>query len=364
MNYRLATILSSEAHSSDTTKPLDIDIRDPISQIIITHEPTNGSQIYANGHPAACISLIELVDGSDVLFSLSGKEAQAADFYHRKMSPPNILLYTNGMNSEMVYIINFGRYLWDPLYALDPTKFQNLKLNITIDVDAGGSAVSTGNLTVMAQIFDEKTITPLGFLMHKEIKSFTLVNSAYEYTDLPTDFAYRKLFVRAQRDGTGPEYQVDTIKLSEDTDKRVVLNHTMFQLLRTIMAQTPPYREWIIGPGATSAQYFFCTPAYWPAFAASLWRAATTPAGICIYAGDGGRFTESQEGSGPNWQAHVEGWAPHGVIEIPFGLQDDPADWYNVSQIGNLKLTVRGGGSVGSLQTSEIFLQQLRTYAA
>lgn len=362
MNYRLATILARETHTADITKTIDVDVKDPISQLVITYEPTNGNQAYGDGHPARCISTIELVDGSDVLFSLSGVEAQAVDFYNNMKEPAGIVLYTNGMNSEQIYNLNFGRYLYDPIYALDPTKFTNLQLKITVDVNGGGSLVTTGYLTVLAHLFDEKTVTPEAFLMHKEIKNYTLADASHDYTDLPTDYPYRKLFIRAQRYGTGPEYQIDTLKLSEDTDKKVVINHSMFQIIRAIQSQTRPYREWIIGPGTTTAQYFYCTPAYWPAFAGALWRATTTPAGLCFYEGDGGRFKEVQEGAGPNWQCLVEGWCPHGVIQIPFGLQNIPEDWYVVSGIGNLKLDIKGGSSVGTGQTCEIFLQQVRPY--
>ncbi|GAI57748.1 unnamed protein product, partial [marine sediment metagenome] len=54
-----------------------------------------------------------------------------------------------------------------------------------------------------------------------------------------------------------------------------------------------------------------------------------------------------------------EGYLPHGVFEIPFGLQDDPNDWYDVSRIGSLKADIIGGSSTG---TAELMLQQLRTY--
>lgn len=364
MNYRLATIQSRMAISADGTTVIDVDVKDPISQLVITYETVNGGQAYGDGHPAGCVTNIELVDGSDVLFSLSGKEAQAADFYHNKMEPANIVLYTNGMNSESIININFGRYLFDPVIGFDPTKFDNPQLKVTIDLNGGGSLSTSGYLTVLAHMFDEKAPTLTGFFMHKEIKSFTLANASHEYTDLPTDHPFRKLFVRAQRYGTGPEYQIDTMKLSEETDKRILFNHTMFQLLRVMASQTRPYREWIIGPGSSSAQFFYCTPCYWPGFAAAGWRASIGGGDKNIYVGDGGRFQYVQTASGPNWQALCEGWAPHGVLEIPFGLQGEIEDWYNVSGLGNLKLDVKGGSSVGSSQTCEIFLQQYRPYGA
>jgi hypothetical protein len=362
MNYRLATLLARKLFSADDTEPIDIDVKDPISRFIVTYEPINGSQAYGDGHPARCVTNLELIDGSDTLYSLTGVQAQAADFYDQKHAPANICLYTNGMNSEQIFNMNFGRYLYDPVYAFDPTKFDNPQLKITIDLDAGGSLSTSGYLTVMAVLFDEKAVTPVGFLMHKEIKQFTLANASHEYTDLPTDHPYRKLFIRAQRYGTGPEYQIDTVKLSEDTDKKIPLNLSMFQILRAISSQTPPYREWIIGPGTSSAQYFYCTPCYWPGFGAAGWRATIGGGDKNIYQGDGGRFQYVQTGAGPNWQCLVEGWAPHGVIEVPFGLQNDPEDWYKVVDIGNLKLDIKGGSSVGTSQTCEIFLQQARPY--
>lgn len=362
MNYRLATILAPETHEADTTKVIDIDIKDPISQIQVIYKSRNTGQANGTAHPVRCITKIEIIDGSEVLYSLSGAEAQAADWYHNKREPLTHMLYLNDNWSQQVMNINFGRYLWDTALALDPTKFSNLQMKISIAIAAGGSLPDAGVLIVLAHIFDEKSITPEGFLMHKEIKSYTLANGSHEYTDLPVDFPYRKLFVRAQRYGYGPEAQVDIIKLSEDVDKKVPLNHNVQQILQVITGLTRPYREWIIGPGAATAKNFYCTPTHWPALSGSPWRSASLTTGLVFYEGDGGRFQTSQAAAGPNWQVLVEGWAPHGVIAIPFGLQNEIADWYDVAKIGNLKLDITAGGAVGDNQTAEIFLQQLRKY--
>ncbi|MBU2346590.1 MAG: hypothetical protein KJ888_20565 [Gammaproteobacteria bacterium] len=363
MNYRLATILDREAISADMTKVIDINLADPVSQFQIVYEVVNGNQAAGDGHPAKCVTKIELVDGSEVLYSLSGQEAQAVDWYHNKKEPPNIVLYTNGMNSEMIFNMNFGRFLYDPLFAFAPKKFTNPQLKITIDLNAGGSLSSSGYLTVLAQIFDGRTVEPTGFMMHKEINNYSMGSASHEYVDLPVDFPIRKLLIMAQTYGTGPEYLINKIKLSEDNDRRVPVNHTMFELLRNMAQQTPPYREWIIGPGTSTAQYFYCTPCYWPAFACAGWRATIGGGDKNIYEGGGGRFKYIQTGEGPNWQAHVEGWAPHGVLEIPFGLQNEPDDWFDVSKLGNLRLDILSGSGRSSTDTVQVFLQQLRKYA-
>jgi len=362
MNHRLASILNRSNQTADITKVIDLNLSDPVSQFQIIYEPLSASGITPVGHPALCISKIELVDGSDVLYSLSGMEAQAVDWYHRKQEAPNIMLYLNGNASYMIYNINFGRYLWDPLFAFDPKKFTNPQLKITIDINAGGSDVTSGYLTVLAMIFDEKAITPEGFFMHKEVKDYTLSASSHEYTDLPVDYPYRKLFARILKYGTGTENCFGTLKLSEDNDKRIPFNHSIAEILATMVGQTRPYREWIIGWGQATAQYMYCTPAYWPAISGSPWRSATLTTGLVFYGGDGGRFQTSQAAAGPNWQALVEGWCPHGVVEIPFGIQNEPADWYNVSKLGSLTLDLLSASGVGSSDSCQIFLQQLRKY--
>jgi hypothetical protein len=364
MNYRLATILAREAHSADVTKVIDLKLADPVSQFHIVYETVNVTDANPNGHPALCISKIELVDGSDVLFSLSGKECQAADFYHRGKVPGNIILALDGMNAESIFNINFGRYLYDPMFAFDPKKFTNPQLKITIDINGGGIASVSGYLTVYAHIFDSKVVAPTGFLMHKEIKDYVPGASAHEYTDLPTDYPYRKLFIGAQQYGTGPEYLIDTIKLSEDNDRKIPLFLTGFEFLRAITALGPAYREVIVSSGGASGKIWYCTPCYWPRVTISPWEQSARSYVSCAWQGDGGRGYTYLEGIGGNYMIAIEGWAPHGVLELPFGLQDDPTDWYDVSKLGSLRLDILAKSGFTTGDSCKIFMQQLRKYGA
>lgn len=364
MHYRLATILAREAVSTDKTKVIDLNLTDPVSQFHITYESTAGSTDDAQGHAAKCITKIELVDGSDVLFSLSGQECQAVDFYHRGIEPANIGLYINGNNSEMIFNINFGRFLFDPSYAFDPKKFTNPQLKITIDLNAGGSTSTAGFLTVLAHLFDGKAVTPLGFLMHKEIVNYAMGSASHEYIDLPTDHSFRKLFIASQTYGVGPEYLINTMKLSEDNDKKVPFDTTMFNYLRAITALKPAYREHIIVCGGGSPRVFYCTPCYWPRVQAGNWESANVPKFVTAWQGDGGRGYIYLDASGGNYDVSIEGWCPHGAVEIPFGLQDDPEDWYDVSALGSLQLDILSVSGRSSSDSVQVFLQQLRKYAA
>jgi len=362
MNYRLATILARETVSTDLTKVIDLNLVDPVTQFQIVYESTGVSSGAPVALAAKCVTKIELVDGSDVLFSLSGTEAQAADFYHRKVEPANQNIYLGGMNAEMVFNMNFGRRLWDPAYAFDARKFTNPQLKITIDRDAGGCTSTAGFLTVLANIFDEKAVEPTGFLMHKEIKDYAFGSATHEYTDLPVDYPYRKLFIGSLIPGTGADYIFDTIKLSEDNDRKIPFNHSGRDILRMIVGQGPPYREMqVCGIGGSSG-YFYITPTYWPKLSVCSWESVNNPYTATIFGGDGGRGTVYGENTLTNVNIGVEGYCPHGVLEIPFGLQDDPADWYDVTKLGSLRLDILSITGRGATESCQIFLQQMRSY--
>lgn len=363
MNYRLATILAREAVAADGTKVIDLNLADPVSQFEICYESTAAGSGEADHHAAKCVTKIELVDGSDVLFSLSGQEAQAVDFYHNSKEPANQSKYLVGFNAEMVFNINFGRYLWDPEMAFDPKRFINPQLKITIDMGAGGVQSVAGFLTVVAHIFDGKVVEPTGFLMHKQIKNYGLGSASHEYTDLPTDYPYRKMFIAAQTENVTITGLLNTIKLSEDNDRKIPFDVTVNELLRSIVGRCPIYREALILSAGGPEADFYCTPCHNIKATATSWEVANNAYTITLHSGDGGKCIIYGEGTLTNMIIDVEGYAPHGAMEIPFGLQHDPADWYDVTKLGSLRLDILSITARTSADTVQIFLQQLRKYA-
>jgi len=364
MKHRVAEVFARKSYSADAVEVIDLDLTDPISQLVLTYEVVNGATASQQGHPDLCVPKIELVDGSDVLFSMSGKEAKALDFYHNMKVTPSLMIYPNDMNAEMIYNINFGRKLWDPLMALLPGNFRNLQLKVTIDINGGGKSADAGYLTVLAKCFDEKAVSPIGFLMAKELKSYTLAASSWEYTDLPLDHPFRMLLLKAQAYGSGPDYQFDTVKLSEDNDKRIPFNLTIGEILRVITSEWPLYDEWVLDdPPTPGGGYTYITPGYWPIALAQEWLVPPSSNNIMgCFSGDGGRL---QVGTSGGWTSnagiHVKGWCPHNTIVLPMGDLQDPEDWFDTAALKNLKLSVKGGASL-TAGTCEITAQQFRKY--
>jgi hypothetical protein len=364
MNYRLSTLFERKAYSADATEVIDINVKDPISQLIIELAANITDDTAITAHAIACLKKIELVDGSDVLFALSGYEAEAVDWYHNHVIRSPWDIYMGWGETQRFIGINFGRYLWDPILSFDPTKFRNPQLKLTIDIDAGGAVPNQNRLAVWAAMFDQKTVTPAGFLMHKEIKDYTMASASHEYTDIPTDYPIRKMFVRSQYPEVEPGQIINTIKLSEDQDKRIIFDHQAEQILRTMAYMSPPIQEHIHARVAVAATHIYCTPTA-RCYAIGTELGDTSGSGnIATTMGDGGRFHAYAETAQKYAQFFVRGWLPHGTYELPFGNPEDIEDWFDVTKVGSLKADILSVSGITSSYSTQIFLQQLRKYGA
>lgn len=356
MNHRLVTLEALTTYSADTTRIIDINLVDPISALIFDLEVHNSAAGSMTNHPVACMTKVELVDGSNVLFSLSGPELEALDWYEHKTFRSNYNYALAGSYVCRFIGYQFGRYLWDPRFALDPKRFANPQLKVSLDYDAGGLSPTYNKLGIWAAVFDQKAVSPEGFLMTKEIKSKTETGAGHDYTDMPLDYPYRKLLIRSQKAGTEPNALLSNFKLSEDHDKRIPYNHGTEDILRAIMAQYPPVEETYFFALDTSQRYLMIAPTTRVTGWDTVWGETSVARAPALYDGDGGRLKVIAGVVGLNDMIGVQGWLPHGTWAIPFGDQDDPADWYNVSGIGSLRLDI----TVVGAETHQIIGQQLR----
>jgi len=359
MKYRFMELYGlSAALSADQTIPIDLDMVDPVSQIIIDGRVNNGASGDSTNCPIAFITKAEIVDGSDVLFSLDGLEMQALDIYNSGMHPRGGWYNYIQTPTDFQVAIDFGRYLWDEELAFDPTKFRNPTLNITIDYDAGGRSPASVQLSVLAALFDEKMITPSGFLMTKEQKRWTKAAAGHEYTDMPLDYPYRKMFLQGRYDSIPPNWIFSNIKLATDQDKKVILNGEYRDLMFGIGRENAYIREaWVIGVGAAQT-VSHVTPTMDVFSVASAWEDTSLAKDISCYDGDGGHLETIAEVAA-NAQVHVAGWAPHGTLCIPFGKPDVIEDWFDFVGVGSLKLDCTSGNASA---TQKLFIQQYRTY--
>ena len=362
MNHRVTKLLARTDIDADATKIIDINVKDPISTIMLKFELLYGS-VTQTAHRLACLTKIELVDGSDVIFSLNGREAAALDWYHNNGKFKGDYNYCCTSGTPQSYVgINFGRYLWDKELAIVPDNFTNLQLKLTFDIDAADASCAHNYITVWANLFDEQSITPTGFLTSKEIKDYTTGASAHEYTDLPTDHPYRALFLRCQLAGTEPSNLINNFKLAEDVDKRVIWDDQPSLVMKNLNPYFPEVREdWWFSMN-TSNRYLFITPTERVKATASTWGETSIDKNYAFYDGDGGRLKTIVGTVGLNDQILTSGLLPHGVWQFPFGDPNAIAEWYDVAKVGSLLADVLATGS-GGTATAQLFLQQYRKYS-
>lgn len=358
MNYRFAEVLAPQDLGASGTKIIDIDVVDPVSRLTVGFYPTGGSDLLI-GHPAKCITKIELIDGSDVLYSLSGFEGQALNIFEAPVPMAQELDMRNGGVPRIKVDLDFGRFLWDTDLAFLPTKFTNPQLKLTWNEALYDASVSSHMFFVIAHCFDEKSVSPVGFLMNKEIKAYQPVTGSYEYTDLPTDYVMRKLVIRADRKGGGVRSLCQEIRLSEDNDKRVPINGDINYLRTFLDPLVNDAVDFIRVNADVNPDECYVTP-HNVLSAVGILDTADKVGRVYLYAG--GYIIVESETAAHGMNLAVRGRNPHGCICIPFGKQTDMADWYDVTRLGSLRLRILGGPDCGAGYNTQIVTQQYRPY--
>lgn len=358
MNFRWSEILSAESFTAAGTKVIDIDLNDPISRLSILMKATNNGSTPTD-HPAKILKKVEVVDGSDVLMSLSGIDIQALNFYANGMQGYQNLIFLNNVMAIVQFDLYFGRFLYDPDFAFDSSKFKNPQLKITHDLSLGGSAPDALEMRVRADVFDGKAISPQAFLMAKELISYTLVASANEYINLPNDYPIRMLMLLSRAAAKGPYEQFNQIKLTEEQDKKVVLEGYVSDFQKVIEGNYPLWEDLIYGGCSSSGVDHFITPCFdaYP-------NLNSEGSGVAVGQGTftNGGTKKIYGASSVNFLGTFAGRCPHGSLPIPMGDLRDPGDWWDVTQLNNARLKITAGASCDTTAAMQVILQQARRY--
>lgn len=360
MKYRRATLLAATDLDVAGTKTIEINVNQPISRIGMEWKITK-SISYMNNYAHKDITKIELLDGSDILHSLDGGKNQALCIFDRRVPTMKYGQCIGASSQRTFYGIDFGRYLYDPMLALDPARFNNLQLKISHNQSTSDTGATVNSLEVWADIFDEKVISPIGFLMAKCPKEYTVgASDSYDYTKLPTDHPYRKMLIQGYYSAQEPWLTIKEARLSEDNDKRVPFDLLMEEYYRERQGIDQMVQEQLVTQIEVTERAYYVTPTdYWAG--AIMQMSDTSQTSGVAYCGRGGYLLLNAAG-GVEANGLVHGWLPNHCWQIPFGNEQDIDDWYDVSKIGSLELRLRAGaGSVGT-GTGAVILQQLRRY--
>ena len=349
MNYRTDLIYPAQASpAASGTMTLNIVTKKPISRIEMTYKTTKVLSTMSAEGPKN-IPKIELVDGSKPLHSLTGFTNQALAYYSRPSVAMEHGQHIATLSELDTYAIDFGRYLYDPLLAFDPTKFANPQLKVSWNRALADTSCVVDELEITAEEFDDKSPSPIGFLSAREIwaGNFLAENSVNEIL-IPDDEVIRQILVRCHEDGYEPWHQVDIAKLDEASSGKVIFDYEdLEQFYRRMKSRWPQIRTAFQAGVFTSDRTFYIPQTdFWasivclPISGASAMRVdgASMKGGkaVLIAAAD-----TQQEGE-------ARGYLPWHTWQFPFGKQDDPSDWYDPKGLKpRLRLTSNTGGVSG-----------------
>jgi len=363
MRTRQSIIEDSFSIATSGTHSIDIDLRDKISRITLLPKIINPNAWTAQGHPDEIVSKIELVSGNDVLVSLTGSQAKALGYYSSKHVPVSSLNYMAREWAMVPIDIYFGRFLFDPLCGLDPSLFPNLQLKITHDIDAAMSGAATGYITVKADVFDDFNPDLTHMLISTQLYNLTLVASAVSYIDLPIDYPIRILMSHCFSDTQAPEYQVDSLKLSEAHDKKILFDSPMEELQQYAQCDFPPWSEKVSGRVATSDTSIWITPSYEQTMIPVVTNDQDKVIQMAASTGGQKRLFEA-ESAALTIEAIARGWAPHGSLPLIYPGEDDLDKYWDVAASLGARLKVTAASSPDTTPTWDLIAQQLRPQPA
>lgn len=349
------------------TWTFNINLVDPVTEFKVWFFATNNA---TGPNEAGCIPyLIEeiaIIDGSEVIVAMNGPEAFAMSCFDLGFSPLHWHQELGGMNNYWCLPIHFGRSLYDPNWIFDPRKFRNPQIRVTFDLEAvadcGANAWATGSaqISVWAKVMEEGA-SPRGYLMTKQLKEFASLPAGQEITYLPTDFNIRKLMVRAYAKCGEQTVPITRLKLSQDEDKWIpwdLNSHDFIFLMKDWFTEVQMHLKHQMDDGE-QREHYGGTYAHGVAVAGEDDRIVgvrdwATNCFVCDIRDNGG--TEKTDTI--VWSMGMTR-TPFDTYCYPFGDQSDPADWLDVSGMGNLRLILTQGAED---YTEQIVVQQAHPY--
>jgi len=368
MKYRDAVLLYQNTESDTKTEIIDLDIVEPISAFELEVECTNGATSNEDNFISDIVTKVEIVDGSEVLTSLNMSQLEALHFYKSGKTPCLFPSEWAGGLQRHNATLFMGRHLWDPIFALDATKFKNPQMKVTFNKAAIRAAGATGyaagdniKLTVVAKVFEDLA-RPAKFLMQKQIESFTSAASGEKRIDLPTDYIYRMAMLRLWIEGSDVDEVISDAKMTLDTDKFIPFNRKTKQLDADALARFGPciLKHDFFRGGSYTARTLVNKEPWVTGFS----RTPATPRVIVPWAqwsstwnGELYDMAGVLDGTARQITAIEQGHALHATVPIFFGRPDVPEDWFNPAAYKKAELVLT---QATASATCEIVLEQVR----
>lgn len=332
------------------TLTFNVDYTDPISEIDLLFEATNGASSNKDNPIERNISKIEIVDGGTVLWDLPG-DVLLAHFSHLQQGLTHS--YRSGVLSDSVWqvlTVRFGRELYDQMFAFNPIAHKNPQLKITFDEATVRAAGTTGylsdsfNVSILVKLM-EQAPSPKGFLSCREVETFTTVDSGDKPVEMPTDRIIRMLMVRTYLTAVHFSNNITRYKLSIDGGKSIPFD-LLYRNMRDKMSEYfKPIRvpNYTIVDDGEAVQSWIGDSFYETVRShyADSFASAASHSGGRLY------IAHRQHDNTPRNAASVHyavtGIPFHNTMIYPFGRLNQPDEWFDPRAVNNLRLFLSQG---------------------
>ena len=369
LRLRETYIRDGEALPNSGSRSYPLNIVDPIPDLYFKFTATNGHYGNIRNYMFDVVEEIEVIDGSDVLFSMKPREILALDAYHYKESLHWGIDEIADHDQECVFKIPFGLGRYDPTIGLDPTKFKNPQVRFSWDLENVTAVGNTGFVDdsllvdIVATVAEKYPVRPSGFLMHKHITEWETMLTGVHRVEMPVDYPHRTVFMSVKEkiteNKTCPWSILTDAKYNVDQEKYVPFNwHTddWSLWLKEFYGMWHQGMEFVMSGGTGAWRNLFLEDNKALALTSKgqdkfpWWSQGT---GCQVYISGGAAITTF------NVHVKMDGSLPFSTWAYPFGDPKDMEEWLQVLDIGKIYFEIT---QARADELARVALTQYRTY--
>lgn len=251
--------------NNNSTDSLELPEQGIVSAIQLEFQATNATGLIAliKQRIIDHLTAIEVTDGgTKKMFSLTGQELKALDFYHLGKIPPESAILYDGNIQRTTVVLPFGEFIGDTKHGLDLSAWDQVNLDITNDFTT--SYVAANNFKVDATLLtlEDLAAKPPGYYKSYEWKNEApSAQNQYVYHKIPTTDKIRRLMCQFD-----PTVSTATAIPEDVTSGSNNLKLFFKERVETVIDLPPKYLFWLnamkYGKPETFARYPQSTTVY------------------------------------------------------------------------------------------------------
>lgn len=214
-------LLNREVQSSDAaTRIVQLPRSGILSALDLRAEMTNGATSGVNRIRDDIDKVEVIANGSEVLFSLEGMELERWQYVFTRRAARQVLTAIAGAVQELFLLIPFGRYIGDPDYAIDLSRYQTVELRITYSTTISATTFVTGTTTfsVIMYLWPEGSaaVAPRNYFRLTQFRALTTAASGEDVTELPRRFPILDVMVYDREAGIADGVNITQAEIREN----------------------------------------------------------------------------------------------------------------------------------------------------